>query len=109
METLEQLARAALDRDHFLLRSLVQDLTRAKTKWSSLPRPSTNDPRLLSMAASLAELLATRQKQKPPSWAKEIGPLKEPFFLLQSAEKMKRLRLLCESESPELLFKHIHR
>ena len=41
------------------------------------------------------------QKQTPPSWTKEIGALQEPFYLLQSAEKMKRLRLLCETQSPE--------
>jgi len=101
MEPIEQLSRAALDRDHLRLRSLVQDMTRAQTKWSALPRPKTNDPRLLAMAASLAELLAMRQKQPPPGWTKEVGPLKDPFFLLQSAEKMKRLRVLCETQSPE--------
>ncbi len=101
MEPIEQLARAALDRDHFRLRGLVQDMTRAQTKWSTLPRPKTSDPRLLAMAASLVELLAMRQKQTPPTWTKEIGPLKDAFFLLQSAEKMKRLRALCETQSPE--------
>ena len=105
MEPLEQLARAALDRDHLRLRSLVQDMTRAQTKWSALPRPETSDPRLLSMAASLAELLAARQNQTPPAWTKEVGPLKDPFYLLQSAEKMKRLRVLCETQSPEPLRK----
>ena len=101
MEPIEQLARAALDRDHLLLRSLVQDFTRAKVKWSDLPRPQTSDPRLLGLAAALAELLAARQKQTPPAWAKDVGPLKAPFFLLRSAEKMKRLRVLCETQSPE--------
>ena len=101
LEPLEQLAQAALNRDTLLLRSLVQDFTRANVKWSDLSRPQTNDPRLLGMAASLAELLAARQEQTPPTWAKNVGPLKEPFFLLQSAEKMKRLRVLCETQSPE--------
>ena len=105
MEPIEQLARAALDRDHLRLRSLVQDMTRAQTKWSALPRPKTSNPRLLAIAASLAELLATRQNQTPPAWTKEVGPLKNPFYLLQSAEKMKRLRVLCETQSPESMRK----
>lgn len=101
MELIEQLAEAALQRDSLRLRSLVQDMTRSKINWSSIPRPKTKDARLLAIAASLAELLATRQNQTPPAWTKEIGALKEPFFLLQSAENMKRLRVLCETQSPE--------
>jgi hypothetical protein len=101
MGPLEQLAEAALQRDSLRLRSLVQDMTRAKTNWSTVPRPNTTDARTLAVAASLAELLATRQNQAPPPWTKEIGPLNEPFFLLRSAETMKRLRILCETQSPE--------
>jgi len=101
MDPVEQLAEAALQRDSLRLRSLVQDMTHAHTDWSSLPRPQTEDARLLAIAASLAELLAVRQNQTPPSWTKEIGALREPFFLLRSAETMKRLRVLCETQSPE--------
>ena len=105
MELIEQFAQAALNRDHLLLRSLVQDSIHAKVKWSDLPRPQTSDQRILVMAASLIELLAARQKQTHPAWTKDVGPLKEPFFLLQSVEKMKRLRVLCETQSPEPLRK----
>jgi hypothetical protein len=101
MELIEQLSEAALQRDSLRLRSLVQDISCANINWSMVSRPKTNDVRLLALSASLAELLAFRQKQTPPSWTKEIGPLQEPFYLLQSAEKMKRLRLLCETQSPE--------
>jgi hypothetical protein len=101
MDPIEQLAEAALQRDSLRLRSLVQDMTRAHINWSSMPRPTTKDVRLLAIAASLAELLATRQNQSPPAWTQEIGALKEPFFLLRSAETMKRLRVLCETQSPE--------
>ncbi len=107
MEQIEQLAQAALARDHLKLRSLVQDLARAKIDWNKLPRPSTNDPRLLAISASLAELLALRSKQNPPAWTEEIGPLKEPFFLLESAATMKRLRTLCETQSPEPMRKRL--
>jgi hypothetical protein len=101
MDPIEQLAEAALQRDTLRLRSLVQDMIRSKTNWSDLPRPTTRDARLLAVAASLAELLATRQNQPPAEWTKEIGALNEPFFLLRSAETMKRLRVLCETQSPE--------
>ena len=101
MDPIEQLAEAALQRDSLRLRSLVQDMTCAHINWSALPRPQTKDVRLLAIAAALAELLATRQNQAPPGWTEEIGALNEPFFLLRSAETMKRLRLLCETQSPE--------
>jgi len=107
MEQIEQLAKAALERDNLKLRSLVQDFTRAKTKWSKIPRPSSKDLRLLAMSAALAELLALRNNQTPPTWTKEIGALKEPFFLLESAATMKRLRTLCETQSPEPMRKRL--
>ena len=107
MEQIEQLARAALERDHLKLRSLVQDVTREKVDWSNLPRPSTNDSRLLVVSAALVELLALRNDQTPPAWTKEIGPMNEPFFLLESAAGMKRLRVLCETQSPEPMRKRL--
>jgi len=107
MDQIEQLAQAALARDHLKLRSLVQDLTRANINFGDLPRPTTPDSRLLAITASLIELLALRQKQNPPVWTKEIGPLKEPFFMLESAASMKRLRILCETQSPEPMRKRL--
>jgi hypothetical protein len=101
MELIEQLAEAALQRDNFRLRSLVQDIAHANTNWTLIPRPNTNDLRLLALSASLAELLAARQNQTPPAWTKDIGALQEPFFLVKSAETMKRLRTLCETQAPE--------
>jgi hypothetical protein len=60
------------------------------------------------MSAALAEFLAQQNNQTPPAWTKEIGALKEPFFLLESAARMKRLRLLCETQSPEPMRKRLH-
>jgi len=107
MELIEQLAHAALARDHLKLRSLVQDIMRANINFSLLPKPAALDPRLLAVTASLVELLATRQNQIPPAWTKDIGPLKEPFFMLESALTMKRLRTLCETQSPEPMRKRL--
>jgi hypothetical protein len=57
MAQIEQLAQAALERDHQKLRSLVQDFARAKIDYSKLPRPVTEDIRLLVFSAALTELL----------------------------------------------------
>jgi len=105
MELIEQLAEAALQRDGLRLRSLVQDIVHLQIQWSAVARPNTTDARLLALSASLAELLAARQNQPPPAWTKEIGALQEPFFLVKSAENMKRLRLLCETQAPEAMRK----
>jgi hypothetical protein len=107
MELIEQLAQAALKRDHLTLRSLVQDLTRSKTDFGKFSRPNTTDIRLLVISAALTELLAQRNNQTPPAWTKEIGGLEEPFFLLESAATMKRLRTLCETQSPEPMRKRL--
>jgi hypothetical protein len=107
MAQIEQLAQAALERDHLKLRSLVQDFVRAKIDYGSLSRPVTEDMRLLVVSAALTELLAQRNNQTPPTWTKEIGALKEPFFLLESAATMKRLRTLCETQSPEPMRKRL--
>ena len=101
MELIEQLAQVALERDNLRLRGFVQDLLHSATPLNRLPRPTSRDPRLLSVAASIVELLAERQGQPPPVWTKEIGALNEPFFLIESAVRMKRLRELCETQSPE--------
>ena len=107
MERIEQLAQAALERDSLKLRSLVQDVTREKVDWSKTLRPSTNDTRLLVFSAALVELFAQRNHQVPPVWTKDIGALQEPFFLLESATRMKRLRVLCETQSPEPMRKRL--
>lgn len=107
MELIEQLAQAALERDHLKLRSFVQDFALSRTDFSKLPRPAITDTRLLVISAALTELLAQRNNQTPPAWTKEIGALKEPFFLLESAATMKRLRALCETQSPEPMRKRL--
>ena len=105
MATLEQLARAALGRDSLQLRSLAQDFLRENDHLSDYSRPEINDVRILGTAAALIELFALCQKQAPPSWTQDVGPLPEPFFLRESAEKFKRLRAQCETQAPEPLRK----
>jgi hypothetical protein len=105
MVTIEQLARAALDGDNLLLRALTQEFLSASPRLSECPRPLSDDLRVLAASASLLELFALRLQQKPPTWTTAIAPLSEPIFLVRSALTMKRLRHLCETESPEPLRK----
>ena len=105
MEIIEQMAEAALARDSLRLRSLVQDWVRSNVPAANLARPNTTDQNVLVMSAALVELLALHQQQPPPAWTKSIGALAEPFFLVEAAANMKRLRALCETQSPEPLRK----
>jgi hypothetical protein len=103
--TLDNIGIAALQRDSLRLRSLVQDFVAGNPDLSAVPRPSSEDPRVLSAAASIVELLALRAGQQPPDWTGEVGPLEKPFYLLAAAETMPRLRRMCEQDAPEPLQK----
>ena len=105
MVTLEELAQAALRRDSLQLRSLAQDFIRDHPQFTSIPRPLIEDQQILGTAAGLLELLAQRSGRAAPEWTQEIGALPAPFYLLDEARRMKRLRALCEAESPEPLRK----
>lgn len=105
MVKIEQLAKAALEQDALLLRSLTQDLLRERPQLKDFPRPEAVDSRTLAAAAALLELFAERLDQEPPAWTREIGALSEPIYLLKAAATMKRLRTLCELQSPEPLRK----
>jgi len=84
---------------------LTQDLLRENPSLDEYPKPQTNDSRLLAAAASLVELFALRLGQTPTQWAKDVGALPEPIYLIKAAANMKRLRELCETQSPEPLRK----
>jgi len=100
MVRIEALAEAALRRESLKLRSLTQDLLRENPCLPEMPRPDTSDPRLLAAAASLVELFAQRLHQDPPPWTSSVAPLPEPMHLLEAAASLKRLRALCETQSP---------
>ena len=68
-------------------------------------RPRTENLQILGTAAALLELLAQRTGRPAPQWTRDIGAVPTPMFLLEAAVRMPRLRLLCESESPEPLRK----
>jgi hypothetical protein len=100
MVEIDDIARAALEGNALQVRSLVQDFVAQPRDLHATPRPETDDHRVLAAAASILELLCSRQGAKPPAWTTSIGPLAEPHFLVRSAATMKRLRELCEREGP---------
>jgi hypothetical protein len=100
MASLEQMAQAALSGDALALRALTQDWLRENPRLAECPRPATAEPTLLAVAASLVELLAQRAGQAAPAWTANIAGLPEVRYLLRSAATMKRLRRLCDEESP---------
>lgn len=105
MVRIEQIAEAVLNGEGVTARSLVQDFFREDPYLIDIPKPDVNDVRLLATCASLLELFANRLEQKAPKWTNNVEPLSEPIFLVRAATSMKRLRELCEKESPEPLRK----
>jgi hypothetical protein len=100
MNRIDLLSRAALSGDALQLREIVQDFLATHPEFSELPAPDSHDDTLRSVAAGLVELLADRCGKKPPEWCKGIGAAPHPIHLLKSASTMRRLRELCEKESP---------
>ncbi len=105
MATIEQIARAALYADDLRLRILVQEFLRQTPVLKDVPHPETQDRRVLIVAAGLLELFALRSGQPAPQWTYAIGASPEPIFLTHEAARMKRLRQLCQDESPAPLKK----
>lgn len=105
MNPIEALARVVLAGESLNARSLFQDILKNTPHVHEWRRPESQDPRVLAAAAALTDLCAQRLNQTAPDWTKEVGPLSEPVYLLKSAATMKRLRTLCETESPEPLRK----
>ncbi|MCG3212387.1 MAG: hypothetical protein FOGNACKC_06041 [Anaerolineae bacterium] len=103
MVQIEVLAQAVLDGDSLRARSLTQEFFQHPPRLVDIPRPKTTNQRLLVVSAALLELFAERLRQPAPAWTATIGPVEEPVYLLKAAATMKRLRRLCETESPEPL------
>ena len=103
MVSIEQLAEAAMNRESLLLRSLAQDWLRGRQRFDLIPRPNLTDRNLMAIAASLVEMFAERAGHAAPAWTKDAPPATHPLFLLREAQNMKRLRKLCEEQSPAAL------
>ncbi len=100
---LDDLVHSILAYDALASRQWVSDSLRAGLDWTAMPRPTGLDETEMGVAAAIAELLASRVGQEPPSWTVTIEAPPEPVFLVKAARTMPRLRRLCEQEGPEPL------
>lgn len=100
---LSELVRALLSYDALAARQWVADSLREGVVWTAVPKPSDLSPIELGVAAGVAELLASRAGQAPPSWVDTVEATQTPVWLVKAARTMPRLRRLCEEEGPEPL------
>jgi hypothetical protein len=100
MPRLDELAEAALSGDALRLRSLAQDWLEENQQLQLVMAPITKDPSILAVAAAFVEMFAERANQVAPAWTRDVLEAPEPLFLLREARTMKRLRKLCEEQSP---------
>jgi hypothetical protein len=105
MVTIEKVAQYALFSDDIKLSLLVEAFLAQNPNLASVPKPLTDNLRVLAVAAGLIELFALRAGQPAPEWTRAVGAIPTPFFLRSSAAKWPRLRQLCLDESPEPLRK----
>ncbi len=100
---LPELVRALMSYDALAARQWVADSIREGVLWAQVPKPSGLDLTEMSVAAGVADLLASRVGQVPPAWTSSVEALSIPICLVYSARTMPRLRRLCEEEGPEPL------
>ena len=100
---LEDLVRFVLDNRMLEARQWVADAQRAGLRFDRLPRPTLVDQAELAVAAGLAELLASRHGQSPPSWAASISGLESPMFLGRQLATLPRSAARARREGPEPL------
>lgn len=105
MVKIEELAIAVLAYDTLRARDMIPAFFDPMLSLALVPKPKTENRELLVTSAALLELISLRRGQTPPEWTEEIGSLAQTRYLLKAAESMRRLRSLCENESPEPLRK----
>jgi hypothetical protein len=98
---LRELVRAILAGDLLTARQWVADAQRASVRWETLGKPSGLDEREMTVAAGVAELLATRAGAAPPSWTASVGSNDEPLFLDPGLQDMPRTLAHAKAEGPE--------
>jgi hypothetical protein len=101
--TFTAIAEAILSRNDFDARALTMEWLRYDEPLVEAPRPDTDDPRVLAVAAAVVEMLAQRAGEEPPAWTSEVAGLAEPFFVIERAERPGFTRTLCLTEAPEPL------
>jgi hypothetical protein len=98
---LRELVRAILAGDLLTARQWVADAQRAEVGWTTVEKPSGLDEREMTVAAGVAELLATRAGAAAPPWTASIGSSDEPLFLDPGLQDMPRTLEHAKSQGPE--------
>jgi hypothetical protein len=102
---LTELVQAITSGNLLAARQWVADARRAGIRWQEAERPLGLDDRSMTIAAGLAELLATRSGTEPPEWTVSVGGNAEPVFLDPGIEKMPRTLAFTKTHAPEPLRK----
>ena len=84
------LVLAALSGDDLRVRQWVKSAARMNLDFSQLPPPSDLAPDEFAVAAGMVELLAQRNGQSAPQWARAAGGASRPVYLVPSAAKVQR-------------------
>ncbi len=104
MTLFEQLVLAAANRESLELRELTLEFLAQNSTLEDIAEPNFSDPLQLAIAVGLLDLFATRRGQTAPDWVQNFSsPM--PFFLVEAALRMPRLRELCETQAPPELLK----
>jgi hypothetical protein len=70
-------------------------------RWEKVGKPSGLDEREMTVAASVAELLASRAGTAAPAWTGSIGSSDEALFLDPGLQDMPRTLAHAKAEGPE--------
>ncbi len=101
---LRDLVRAILAGNLLAARQWVADAQRAGLRWDTFARPTDLDDRELAVAASLAELLASRAGNSAPAWTATVGPAQAELLVLDPGlADMPRTFERAKHDAPEPL------
>lgn len=100
---IRDLVRALLNYEPLAARQWVLDFSTSAGRWSDVEPPVDANAEELSLAAALVEMMAARAGELSPSWTSEVKAGPRAVFLVKSAERMPRLRSICQEQGPEPL------
>lgn len=100
---IRDLVTALLRYEPLAARQWILDFARSSTRWADVPKPDVASPEELSLAAAVVEMMAERAGDAAPSWTQTVSASPRRIFLVRAAERMPRLRSMCEEQGPEPL------
>ena len=97
---IEDVAEAALQGDALSTRALWAEFVDSVVNVADVEQPSTDDHRVVALAASLLELLAERRQELAPSWVATVAGCATPQYLMTVRTEHKRIQLRKTSPKP---------